>query len=90
MEEIRVDGTDARRFGVELLQRQVLAIDPQRGVAVPGLVGDDEIDAIRTLRSGLHGFVALEAAGGFGLPLDVDRSFERLVDALVATLPSGR
>lgn len=51
-----------------------------------GLTGDDEIDAIRTLRSGLHGFVSLEAAGGFGLPVDVDRSFARLVDSLLSAL----
>jgi hypothetical protein len=42
----------------------------------------------------LHGFVTLEAAGGFGLPRDVDRSFDRLVDALDAALtawsPTGR
>lgn len=44
-----------------------------------GLEGDDAIDAIRALRSALHGFVALEAAGGFGLPREVDRSFERMV-----------
>ena len=53
-----------------------------------GLVGDDAIDAARMLRSSLHGFSVLEAAGGFGLPRDVDRSFERLVlgldNALVA------
>lgn len=51
-----------------------------------GLTGNDEIDAIRALRSGLHGFVSLEAAGGFGLPVDVDRSFARLVDALLSAL----
>lgn len=49
-----------------------------------GLDGDDLVDATRTLRAALHGFVALEAAGGFGLPRDVDRSFERLVDGLAA------
>ena len=49
-----------------------------------GLEGDDAIDAIRALRSALHGFVLLETGGGFGLPVDVDRSFERLV-AGVAT-----
>jgi AcrR family transcriptional regulator len=44
---------------------------------------DDAIDAIRALRSALHGFVTLEADGGFGLPVDVDRSFDRLVDGLI-------
>ncbi len=42
---------------------------------------DDAIDATRTLRSALQGFVTLEANGGFGLPADVDRSFDRLVRA---------
>ena len=49
-----------------------------------GLAGDDAIDAIRALRSALHGFVLLETGGGFGLPVDVDRSFERLVEGLGA------
>ena len=44
-----------------------------------GLAGDDALHAMRGLRSLLHGFVALEAAGGFGLPLDLDESFERLL-----------
>jgi AcrR family transcriptional regulator len=47
-----------------------------------GITGADAIDAIRALRAALHGFVALEAAGGFGLPQNVDASYHRLVDAL--------
>ncbi|MGS2613266.1 TetR/AcrR family transcriptional regulator [Micromonospora sp. LZ34] len=47
-----------------------------------GLDGDAAVDAARMLRSTLHGFVSLEAAGGFGLPRDVDRSFDHLVTAL--------
>ena len=43
---------------------------------------DDAVDAIRGLRAALHGFVSLEAAGGFGMPVDIDRSFERLVAGL--------
>lgn len=46
-----------------------------------GLSGEDAIDAIRGLRALLHGFVAIEAAGGFALPQDVDRSFSRLVQS---------
>jgi AcrR family transcriptional regulator len=57
--------------------RTVLAVLADRGLA-----GDDAIDAARALRAALHGFVALEAAGGFGLPRDVDRSFERMVESL--------
>jgi len=53
-----------------------------------GLHGDDAIDAIRVFRSALHGFVALEANGGFGMPVSVDRSFDRLVHALVRAMSS--
>ena len=48
-----------------------------------GLSGEEAIDATRALRAALHGFVALESAGGFGLPVDVNRSFAYLVDGLV-------
>jgi AcrR family transcriptional regulator len=48
------------------------------------LSGDAAIDAIRSLRSALHGFVSLEAAGGFGLSVDIDRSFDRLVNGMAA------
>lgn len=47
-----------------------------------GLKNQDAIDATRALRSALHGFVALETTGGFGLPRDVNRSFERMVDGV--------
>jgi AcrR family transcriptional regulator len=47
-----------------------------------GLDGDDLVDATRAVRSAVHGFVMLEIAGGFGLPQDVDRSFDRLVGVL--------
>lgn len=50
------------------------------------LSGDDAIDAARALRASLHGFVHLEGAGGFGLPVDVDRSFARMVESLDVTL----
>jgi AcrR family transcriptional regulator len=44
-----------------------------------GLRGDDALHAVRGLRSVVHGFATLESAGGFGIPLDVDESFERLL-----------
>jgi len=51
-----------------------------------GLEGDDAIDAIRGIRSALHGFVSLEAAGAFAMPQDVNRSFRRLVAVLIDAL----
>ncbi|MDQ6774707.1 MAG: WHG domain-containing protein, partial [Actinomycetota bacterium] len=51
------------------------------------LEDEEIIHAVRGIRSALHGFVSLEAAGGFALPLDLDRSFERLIETLAAGLP---
>ena len=53
-----------------------------------GVHGADAVDAARFLRSTLHGFVSLEAAGGFGIPRSVDRSFERLVGSVDRALAS--
>jgi AcrR family transcriptional regulator len=50
------------------------------------LEGEDAIHAVRALRSAVHGFVAIEAGGGFGMPVDVDASFERLVSTVAAGL----
>ena len=53
------------------------------------LEGEPAIDAIRVIRSALHGFVTLERAGGFAMARDIDASFERLLDTLVAGLRAG-
>lgn len=54
------------------------------------LEDEEMLHAVRVIRSALHGFVSLEATGGFGLPLDRDRSFERLIETLAAGLPGAR
>ena len=51
-----------------------------------GLEGDDAVHAVRGLRSLMHGFVSLEVAGGFGLPLDIDQSYDRLLRTFAAGL----
>jgi hypothetical protein len=55
-------------------------------IASFGLSGEEGLHAVRGLRSTVHGFATLEIAGGFGLPLDCDESFRRLVAMLVAGL----
>jgi AcrR family transcriptional regulator len=47
------------------------------------------LHAIRALRSAVHGFAELEIAGGFGIPLDVDGSFDWLVAALLKGLSAS-
>lgn len=51
-----------------------------------GLQGDDAMHAVRGLRSVVHGFATLEASGGFGLPLDCDESFRRLLALFIRGL----
>ena len=51
-----------------------------------GLASDDAVHAARFVRSAVHGFIDLEAAGGFGLPVDLDASFAMLVRQLDRSL----
>jgi len=53
-----------------------------------GLDDDDAIHAARAVRSALHGFVTLETGGGFGLPVALDETFDRMVAALARGLAS--
>lgn len=54
-----------------------------------GFEGDEMLRRVRVIRSALHGFVSIEATGGFGLPLDLDDSFALLLRTLVAGLDAG-
>ena len=51
-----------------------------------GLEEPDLTDAVRLLRSTFHGYCALEATGGFGAARDVQKSWDKAVDALHVTL----
>nr|WSZ13778.1 TetR/AcrR family transcriptional regulator [Streptomyces canus] len=51
-----------------------------------GLAEPDLTDAVRLLRATFHGYCALESAGGFGAPRDVQKSWDRAVDALHVAL----
>ncbi|MEU9713949.1 TetR/AcrR family transcriptional regulator [Streptomyces sp. NPDC047976] len=51
-----------------------------------GLAEPDLTDAVRLLRSTFHGFVALEAAGGFGHERPPQDSWVRALDALHSLL----
>lgn len=53
-----------------------------------GVRGDDALHATRGLRAIIHGFVSLDAAGGFRLKLDLGESFDRLLAAFAKNLAS--
>jgi AcrR family transcriptional regulator len=52
-------------------------------MAAYNLGDSDALHAIRGLRSIMHGFVDIERSGGFGLPLDLDESYQRLVTVFI-------
>ncbi|WP_432976592.1 TetR/AcrR family transcriptional regulator [Dactylosporangium sp. CA-233914] len=66
--------------------RRMLEI--MQAVLRPWQLGESElIHTIRTARVIVHGFASLEGAGGFGLPQDLDDTYERLIRMFLATLP---
>jgi AcrR family transcriptional regulator len=46
------------------------------------IAGEEAIHAVRVVRAALHGFVSLEREQGFGMPLAVSDSFDRLIEVL--------
>lgn len=72
------DDVELARAGAETIAVLAAAL---RGFDLPEA---STVDAIRMLRSAVHGFVVLELGGGFGLPDDLDRTFDLLVDGVIA------
>ena len=54
-----------------------------------GLEGEPAIHAVRAIRSALHGFVSLEREGGFGIPVAIDVSYDKLITMLDAGLAAA-
>ena len=51
-----------------------------------GLAAEQQVDAVRTLRAAVTGFIALEHGGGFQLARDLDASFRYLIAVLAKGL----
>lgn len=75
----------------ELIEASTDTLAVIRAVLAPfGLQGDAEVHALRAFRSMAHGFVSLELAGGFGIPVALDESYRALVRLLVLGLNRQR
>lgn len=71
----------------ELQQASQETVEVVLAVLEPyGLSSETAIHAVRGLRSIIHGFVTLDLAGGFGLPIDRDESFHWLLRSYIAGL----
>ena len=62
-------------------------VDVVLAVFAPYKLGEENaIHTIRGLRSIVQGFISLEVAGGFGIPIDTDASFHWLINLFIAGL----
>jgi AcrR family transcriptional regulator len=70
---------------LEAMAQQI--VDVVIAVLAPYRLSEEEaIHAIRSLRSIVHGFISLEMAGGFAMPVDLDASFHWLINLFIAGL----
>jgi AcrR family transcriptional regulator len=76
------DPDQVRRTAVAQEWLQMLLLT----MASLGLREEEALHAIRAFRSLLHGFVSLEAAGGFKMDLDVNESFDFLLKNLLNSI----
>src|SRR6266568_2442851 len=70
---------------VHMLANQL--VDVARAILAPyHLSEEDAIHAIRGLRSIVHGFILLEEASGFRMPVNLDASFHWLMNLFITGL----
>ena len=82
---LTVQAPDPGDQEVQALAQQL--VDVVRAVLAPYRLSEEvAIHAIRGLRSIVHGFISLEVAGGFGMPVDLDASFHWLINLYLAGL----
>jgi AcrR family transcriptional regulator len=80
-----VQAADPADTALATAQTEVVEI-AMRALSAYNMTHEDAIHAVRILRSIVHGFATLEHGGGFGLPLDLDESFRRLLQVFIAGL----
>jgi hypothetical protein len=51
-----------------------------------GLEDSAATHAIRRLRATVHGFADLEAGGGFGMPEDIETTYDQVIDMFLRSL----
>ena len=82
---LTVQAPDPGDQEVQALAQQLVEV--VRAVLPPYRLREEvAIHAIRGLRSIVHGFISLEVAGGFAMPVDLDASFHWLINLFIAGL----
>ncbi len=81
----------AERGDVEMMAAQTRVVEiALHSLAGYNLPGEEAVHSVRMLRSLVHGFASLEQSGGFGLPLDLNQTFERLLNVYLHGLGEER
>lgn len=60
-----------------------------RALSFYGLQDEDALHAVRAIRSIIHGFATLENARGFGILVERDETFHRLISMFLASIKSA-
>jgi AcrR family transcriptional regulator len=71
---------ETNRAAGEIVELLIRVLEPY------GLEQEEAVHVIRGLRSMAHGFATIERSGGFGIPIDLDESYRRLIDAYLSGL----
>jgi AcrR family transcriptional regulator len=74
---INADDAEMEAAGRDILTTLMMAFSSA------GVEGEDAIHAVRGFRSLLHGFVSLERLGGFAMPYEIEKSFQRMVTTYI-------
>ncbi|MFJ8263583.1 WHG domain-containing protein [Rummeliibacillus sp. NPDC094406] len=73
----------------ELQHQQQLIVDlVMQVLEAYGLQKEMAVHMVRGLRSILHGFTSIEHMGGFGIPLDIDKSLSILINTFIEGIHS--
>lgn len=75
-----MNDTEVQRASEEVVNILLTVLEPF------SLQKNEALHVVRGLRSLAHGFASLESAGAFGLPLDRDESYRRMVDLFLRGL----
>ena len=84
-----VQAADPNDTELVAAQTEVVEIT-MRTLAAYAMTYEESVHVVRMLRSLIHGFATLESGGGFGIPVDQDETFQRLLHIFLQGLAAER
>ncbi|MDQ2885683.1 MAG: WHG domain-containing protein [Chloroflexota bacterium] len=84
-----VQAADPNDTELVAAQTEVVEIT-MRTLSAYAMTYEESVHVVRMLRSLIHGFATLESGGGFGIPVDQDETFQRLLRIFLQGLAAER